>query len=290
VATPKRDRQRTNRQIRLEELARDARKQRSRRLALRLGIGIPAAVLLLFVLVWIFGNDDDDDAASPSTSALSSLVETTLAGDTSTAPTTVPVSTIPGVAITGETPCPAADGSAERASSFEQAPPMCIDPAKTYTAEIDTNMGAYTVELDATGAPSSVNNFVVLARYHFFDGTSCHRIITDFMAQCGDPTGSGSGGPGYEFADELPTGDSPYPPGTVAMANAGPDTQGSQFFTVTGDGAGTLPADYTVLGQVTEGLDTTLAAINAAGNPDPAANGVPPLEPVSITSVTITES
>jgi cyclophilin family peptidyl-prolyl cis-trans isomerase len=290
VATPKRDRQKLNRQLRLEELARDARKKRTSKLAWRLGLGIPLAVAFLFGLVWLFGDDDNDSTSATTTPALDGTPLDTSVLDTSVPATVAVPSTVAGAAITGETPCPAADGSSERATSFEQAPPMCIDTAKSYTAVIDTNKGAYTVQLDPGAAPNTVNNFVVLARYHFFDGTPCHRIIPEFMAQCGDPTGTGSGGPGYEFEDELPTGDAPYAKGAVAMANSGPNTQGSQFFTVTGEGAANLPADYTVFGMVTDGLDTTLAAINAAGNPDSAANGVPPVEPVTINSVTITES
>ena len=134
-----------------------------------------------------------------------------------------------------------------------------------------------------------MNNFVTLARYKFYDGLACHRIIPDFMAQCGDPDGTGGGGPGYSFGDELPADSSGYVKGAVAMANAGPDTNGSQFFVVTGD-ATFLTPDYSLFGTVTDGLDTTIDAINAAGNPDQSANGVPPIEPITIESITITES
>ena len=183
--------------------------------------------------------------------------------------------------------CPAADGSAEQQQEFEAYPPTCIDTASTYTAEIVTNKGTVVVELDDEAAPLTVNNFVTLARYHYFDGISCHRIIPGFMAQCGDPTGTGSGGPGYEFPDELPDSSDVYTAGTLAMANAGPNTNGSQFFIITGD-ATFLPPSYSVFGTVIEGMDDTLPALDAAGNPED--NGVPPLEPVTIESVTITES
>ena len=166
---------------------------------------------------------------------------------------------------------------------------MCIDPTKTYTAEIVTSEGTLTAELFADRAPLTVNNFVTLARYHYFDGIDCHRIIPGFMAQCGDPSGTGSGGPGYSFQDELPTDPAPYKKGVLAMANSGPNTQGSQFFIMTADNE-TLPPNYSVFGQVTEGLDDTVDALDAAGNPDPSANGVPPIEEVTIESVTITES
>jgi len=272
VGTAKRDRQKINRQQRLEELARDARRRRTKRIALRFGIGIPLAVLLLIGLVYLTRNNNES-SATPSTSA---------AATTSTVPE---ASTTTGPPA----PCPAADGSSAKTTTFAGPQQMCIDVAKTYTAVVDTNLGSYTIALDAEAAPQTVNNFVVLARYHFYDGVSCHRIIPGFMAQCGDPTGTGTGGPGYEFPDELPTGEHPYAKGTVAMANSGPNTNGSQFFTVTGD-APALPPSYSVFGHVTDGLDTTLAALDAAGNPDSQANGVPPKTPVTISTVTITES
>ena len=112
---------------------------------------------------------------------------------------------------------------------------MCIDPAKTYTASVETNKGTYHRRPSiATKAPQTVNNFVVLARYHYYDGTSATGSITGFVVQCGDPTGTGTGGPGYEFADELPEAGE-YTIGSLAMANSGPNTNGSQFFIITGD-------------------------------------------------------
>lgn len=182
--------------------------------------------------------------------------------------------------------CPATDGSESQQQEFSEYPPTCIDVTKTYTAEIVTNLGAMTVELYADRAPITVNSFVTLARYKYFDGISCHRIIPSFVAQCGDPTGTGSGGPGYEFADELPEAGE-YQIGSFAMANAGPNTNGSQFFIITGDQGVSLPPSYTLFGMVTEGLDTTVPALDAVGNPD---GGVPPLEEVTIESITITES
>ncbi|MEZ5295129.1 MAG: peptidylprolyl isomerase [Ilumatobacteraceae bacterium] len=182
--------------------------------------------------------------------------------------------------------CPAVDGSSDQQQQFDEYPPTCIDTSKTYTAEIVTNKGTLVVELDDEAAPLTVNNFVTLARYHYFDDTNCHRIIPGFMAQCGDPTATGTGDPGYSFADELPASSDVYTAGTVAMANSGPDTNGSQFFIITGD-ATFLPPSYSVFGRVIEGMDDTLPALDAAGNPDD--NGVPPLEEVVIESVTITE-
>ena len=152
---------------------------------------------------------------------------------------------------------------------------------------MSTNKGDFTIELDQSKAPLAVNSFVTLARYKYFDGTQCHRAIPNFVVQCGDPTATGSGGPGYQFADELPAqGD--YKIGSIAMANSGPNTNGSQFFIITGSDGAALPPQYTLFGQVTKGLDTTVPALDAAGNSE--NNGVPPKELIVISSVTIVQN
>ena len=107
---------------------------------------------------------------------------------------------------------------------------MSIDPAKQYTATIETSRGTIVCELFAKDAPNTVNNFVFLARDHFYDGTVFHRVIKDFMIQGGDPTGTGRGGPGYQFADETKGNPNVHERGVLSMANAGPNTNGSQFF------------------------------------------------------------
>src|SRR5664280_1322601 len=135
---------------------------------------------------------------------------------------------------------PAADGSSPKTQRFDGPPPMVIDPAKRYTAEVVTSKGALTVALDPIAAPGTVNNFVFLARWHYYDGIVFHRIIPGFMLQGGDPEGSGRGGPGYKFADELPA-PGRYEIGSLAMANAGPNTNGSQFFIVSGPDGTALP-------------------------------------------------
>ncbi len=182
------------------------------------------------------------------------------------------------------TPCPPADGSAERQTEFAEAPPMCIDPTKTYTAVLDTSLGSMTIALDAAAAPLTVNNFVVLARYRYYEGIIFHRIINTFMCQGGDPTGTGRGGPGYRFADELPAPGA-YKIGSVAMANAGPNTNGSQFFLVSGASGVGLPPQYSLFGQITEGLDVLEAMQNV-----PCDRSDRPHDDVVINSVTITES
>ncbi len=153
-----------------------------------------------------------------------------------------------------EIDCPAADGSSALRRHFEQPPPMCIDRAHRYSARIDTSIGTLVATLDVHTATSTVNNFVVLARYHFYDGLTFHRIIKGFMCQGGCPEGTGAGGPGYQFADELPKRGR-YEVGSLAMANAGPDTNGSQFFIVSGPKGCQLPPSYSLFGKVIKGLD-----------------------------------
>ena len=285
VGTPKRERQKANRQQRLEELARQARTEKRKRNGMYLLL-VPVAALALFGIVKLVTRNNSTSTATTNTSAAST---TTLDPNAPTTTLTPLPSTIAGATITGDTTCPAADGSSPRTISFAKAPPRCIDATKKYTAVVTTNKGAYTIALDAAAAPLTVNNFVVLARYHYFDNTICHRAIPAFAVQCGDPTGSGTGGPGYTFADELPAAGS-YKVGSIAMANSGPNTNGSQFFIISGASGVALPANYTLFGQVTDGLDTTVKALDALGNPAQAANGVPPLEQIIVLSVTITEA
>jgi cyclophilin family peptidyl-prolyl cis-trans isomerase len=158
---------------------------------------------------------------------------------------------------------------------------MAIDPARSYTAVIETSAGTLTAELFASDAPNTVNNFVFLAREGFYDGVIFHRVIPGFMIQGGDPTGRGTGGPGYKFADE-PVKRS-YTRGTLAMANSGSNTNGSQFFVMHADYR--LPPSYTIFGKLSAGeevVDSIATALK--GSQDR------PIDPVSITSVTITEA
>ena len=142
---------------------------------------------------------------------------------------------------------------------YAQPPLMTINPNSNYTANIRTNKGDITLELFAAEAPVTVNNFVFLAREGFYNGVTFHRVLRDFMIQTGDPTGTGVGGPGYRFNDEPVT--RIYSRGIVAMANAGPNTNGSQFFIVHGANVG-LDPNYTIFGRVADGLDTLDALAN----------------------------
>ena len=178
--------------------------------------------------------------------------------------------------------CPAVDGSSARTVTFASAPPMCVDPAKRYSAEMVTSLGALVISLNVNAAPRTVNNFVFLARYHFYDGVLFHRIIRGFMCQGGDPTATGTGGPGYQFNDELPK-PGRYEIGSLAMANAGPNTNGSQFFIVSGPKGRQLPPQYSLFGQVVKGLDVVEAMQNV-----PTQGDRPQLD-VVIQTVAITE-
>jgi cyclophilin family peptidyl-prolyl cis-trans isomerase len=191
-------------------------------------------------------------------------------------------------AATGPTACDHTPPSPAPDPQTYAAPPRReIDPERSYTATLDTSCGEIVIALDAARAPVAVNNFVALARDGFYDGLTFHRVVEGFVIQGGDPEGDGTGGPGYTFEDELPTDG--YPPGSVAMANAGPNTNGSQFFIVTGQAP--LPNAFTRFGRVTRGLDV---ARRIEGFADPGADpGDPeaqrPTEPIYISEVTVAE-
>ncbi len=170
--------------------------------------------------------------------------------------------------------------------TYSAYPPMTIDQNKTYTATIKTNYGDIVVQLFPKDAPLAVNNFVFLARDGYYDSVKFHRVIKGFMIQGGDPTGTGSGSPGYSFADELPTTRN-YIGGTLAMANAGPNTNGSQFFICLTNLTGTLQKNYTIFGQVTSGMDVVLkigdVPVKVGNEPTPSV----PTVDVHIITVTI---
>ncbi len=189
------------------------------------------------------------------------------------------------IAVQNQTP---AEGQATpvtqtvNAKQFTAAPPMSIDKSKQYTATVKMAKGGeFVIQLYPDKAPLTVNNFVFLARQKFFDGTTFHRVLQDFMAQGGDPTGTGSGGPGYEFVNE--DSDLKFDKaGVVAMANSGRNTNGSQFF-ITFGAVEDLNGDYTIFGQVTSGMDV----VNNIRRRDPEQN--PAYTGDAIESITITE-
>ncbi len=204
-------------------------------------------------------------------------------GDVTSTPTPQPGTPAPTADATG-TPTPTEQPSEGgiTITQYSAPPPMSIDQEKSYAATIQTNHGDMVIDLFPKDAPITVNNFVFLAREGFYDGVIFHRIIADFMIQGGDPTGTGSGGPGYRFQDEPVT--KPYVRGTLAMANAGSNTNGSQFFIVHKDAG--LPPSYNVFGLLTEGFEVldALASV-AVGGPQRSD----PLEPQVIHTIEIAE-
>ncbi len=166
-----------------------------------------------------------------------------------------------------------------------EPPPMTIDPNKKYQASLTTTAGAIVMELFAKQTPITVNNFVVLAGKGFYNGITFHRVIKGFMIQGGDPKGDGTGGPGYQFADEPFSGE--YNRGTVAMANSGPNTNGSQFFIM--QQAVPLPKNYVIFGKVISGLDTVDRIANAPVKQSPNGEMSTPLSPVTTEKVDISQ-
>ena len=231
-------------------------------------------IIGLFVLFAALHSSGGNKKAS-NASATSSTASTT----TSTGPTTTTTVNPALAAIVCNDTKPPDNPNRPK---FTAPPPMTLDTSKKYTATIDTSCGKITVDLDAKGAPKTVNNFVFLAQKHFFDGLTWHRVVQGFVIQGGDPQGTGSGGPGYQFEDELPKDG--YKLGSLAMANSGPNTNGSQFFIVTGAGGTSLPNSYSRFGTVTGGIDVAQKLESFATEPDPPGK---PSRPLYIFSITI---
>jgi cyclophilin family peptidyl-prolyl cis-trans isomerase len=276
VGTAKRERKKANRQLARQAQDRSRRLSVLRRRGLIAGVGVPLVVLALFGLARL---QDDGDGASVVTT-------TTLGGSTLTS--VVTTTTLGGSTLIGDTPCPAATGE-QRVSTFEKAPPMCIDEDRTYVARIVTTEGEMTVELDASERPVTVNNFVVLARYGYYDGTTLFRTNTDIDIIQGGGL-SNMDGPGYTIPDE---GDGyTYERGQLIMArSSAPDSGSAQFFFATGPKVAALngQGDYVPFGRVTEGLDVLdriMAMHVGAGG---GAEGAPS-RTVTVRSITITES
>ena len=272
MSNNKRQRQRDSREARAAAIRARQRKAQRQRIIVMV---FTAVVLVLGVSAFVVTGDGGAKKAVEST-------DTTVAAAAPSTPAVL-TSVPPGASVSGDTPCPKTDGTAARTTAFSKPPPMCISPARTYTADVTTSKGRFTITLDAKAAPNTVNNFVVLARYKYYEGIVFHRIIPAFVVQGGDPTATGSGGPGYKFDDELPKAGS-YKEGSVAMANSGANTNGSQFFIVTGQAGVSLPPNYSLFGTVTEGLEI-VKSIEAVGS-----TGGQPSQAISIASITIKET
>jgi cyclophilin family peptidyl-prolyl cis-trans isomerase len=197
----------------------------------------------------------------------------------------------PSASATPGTSCtyvPKAD-EATGSKGVQPPPPFTIDESKKYTATVETSMGTFTMKLFVKDAPCTVNSFVYLAKKKFYDGLTFHRIVKDFVVQGGDPAGSGSGGPGYTFNDELDNS-LKYEIGTVAMANSGANTNGSQWFVVTGQQGVELPKSYTIFGKVTKGLDVVMKIGNVETVGGSGQDAQMPKEPITIERVTVKKS
>ncbi len=166
--------------------------------------------------------------------------------------------------------------------TYNKVPDMVIDASKGYTANFETTEGNFSIRLYPKEAPKTVNNFVVLSRDGFYDGLTFHRVIKDFMIQGGDPSGDGTGGPGYKFEDEINS--HKLVRGTLAMANSGEDTNGSQFFIVTAEKTEWLDGKHTAFGEVTEGLENVMKiqSVETGENDKPTT-------PITINKITISE-
>lgn len=228
-------------------------------------------------------------AAVRSTGKSTTAGKKTATTTTSTTTATTGTSSTTTIDLAGYTTsadCPSpytATSPALKKPSWPSAPPLIIDTSANYTATVTTDVGSFTIALDAKAAPHTVNNFVFLAENHFYDCVVFHRVITDFMDQTGDPTGSGSGGPGYEFANE--NSQSSYTSGEVAMANSGgTDTNGSQFFVLVAPYTPPSGDSYSLFGTVTSGMSVVKQINN-----DGSSSGTP-AKLHRIISINISES
>ena len=226
---------------------------------MQLSRGLSLLLVVVLALAGCGGGGDNEESAGTTTEAAATT------------------GTSEGDCTTVDAPDPKPDGG-------QTAPKGELDPATSYRLVFSTNCGTFTITLDQKLAPNTAASLVALAKSGFYDGTTFHRVVPGFVIQGGDPTGTGTGGPGYTTAD-VPPANARYVQGVVAMAKTGvepPGTSGSQFFVVTGADIG-LPAEYAIVGKVTAGLETTLA-IDALG----AGDG-PPSIPVVLEKVTVEE-
>jgi cyclophilin family peptidyl-prolyl cis-trans isomerase len=205
-------------------------------------------------------------------------------------PVATPTSPRPGVSASPGSNCgyKATDTSGTDATPVPP-PTFSIDVNKYFSASVQTSMGTFTIQLFARQAPCTVNSFIYLAQKGFYDGLTFHRIVRDFVIQGGDPLGTGAGGPGYQFNDELKN-DLTYEIGSVAMANSGANTNGSQWFVVTGQDGVALPKSYTIFGKVTEGLPVPIQISQVETNGGTGPDAEQPVHEVTINKITISES
>jgi cyclophilin family peptidyl-prolyl cis-trans isomerase len=268
VGTSKRSRQKANRAIGRAQAERTQARNKTRKRIIQFGVGIPVIILGLFLLVNLVVDDDDS-----SNGAIDVTDTTAITDDT---------------AITGDTPCPATDGMQTPTTSFASAPPMCIDPTKTYTATFTTSQGVIEVVLDTANTPETVNNFVVLSRYRYYDSSLLFRTDPSLdIIQGGGKSNTDS--PGYVIPDE--GSGYTYQAGDLMMARTNaPNSAGAQFFFATGPNVSVLDSQgtYVKFGKVTSGQDV-LTKIMALHSGPAEGSGAPDPE-VVVESIVISES
>ena len=232
MSNSKRERQRAHREAQVAAAERAQKSSKRTKIAIRWAAIAAAVVLVAFL--WSLTGGDDKDTPSDEIASI-------------------------GAKTLGLDGCPPAEGSAERRFQFDTPPKVCIDTGQLYAAKFNTNVGDFTVVLDPTMDSRSVNNFIFLARHGAYDGTTFHRVIDQFVIQGGDVQGlNGLGGPGYKFTGAYGP-EKGYLVGSFAMANQGtPNTNGSQFFVITGPFGAALDPNYSLMGHVVDGLEVAL--------------------------------
>lgn len=290
MPTDKRQRQRDNAATRAAALRAAQQRRANRRRGITAALAVIAVIAIVAFLVIRGGS-------SKKTMPITTKVTTTTVAPAGTPPKAPVVPA--GASITGETPCPAPDGSAARTTSFAKPPPSCIDPSKQFVATFDTSEGRIVVDLDTKRTAGTVNNFIVLARYHYYDGSSFDRIDTSIdIIQGGSPSTQSIAdpGPGYTINDE--GGKFTYSPGDLVMARgAGKNSGAAQFFFVVGPNASHLndQGTYVTFGHVSQGLDI-LQKVEGLNQPCPPNDqtgtclGGAPSRPVVVRSITISQS
>ncbi len=286
MTSSKRERQKAGRRERLERMERAEKKRKGIRRGVIVGI---IAVIVVGTGAFLFSGGSKPTTTTTTTSTTAATTTTTAAGATATAQEKAAQTASNAKAVAYG--CPASASTKVNSLTWAKAPAMTISTSATYDADFDTTAGNFVVQLDTQSAPITSNNFVFLAEHNFYKCVVFQRVIPGFMIQGGDPTGTGSGGPGYTIPDEYPkTGSPTYPLYSIAMANTGqPHTGGSQFFIVTGSSGETLPATYSLFGKVVSGTSVVMKIQNA-GNSNASANGTPPFVTYRILNITIKES
>jgi len=284
MGTDKRERKKVNRNLAREERQKAQRNAVIKQRVIRYGIGIPLAILALWAVSKFFITTD---STSSSDTTVASSDTTIAVSDTTIASLTPTLSTTPGEQIEGDTKCPATDGTAVRTTNFSKAPPMCIDAKKSYTATFNTSEGTIEIALDTKKTPKTVNNFVTLSRYKYYDSSFIFR--TDLNLEIIQGGGeSNTDDPGYNIEDE--GNGYKYTEGDIVMARTGEiNSAGGQFFIVTGPKASFLDdqGTYVVFGKISKGLDVAKAILGL--NAGSGQLGGAPSRAVKITSVTIAE-